>query len=85
MTCIPAEIDYGDVLNEPQMLTFVLLKMNMRAAFERAVANGKRPAIPDYVNTDIKDLIAKCWAHSPDDRPTFAKALDKFIELELYM
>ncbi len=82
MTCIHAEIDFGDVLNEPQMVTFMLLKVDMRAAFERAVSNGKRPSIPEYVNGSIKDLIIRCWANSPDDRPKFSDALDKFIELE---
>ncbi len=67
------------------MVTFVLLKMDMRAAFERAVCNGKRPAIPDYVNAHIKDLIVRCWSHSPDDRPRFENIITKLNEIEQSM
>jgi serine/threonine protein kinase len=32
---------------------------------------GLRPTIPDYIPAAYKQLIEKCWAQNPHDRPTF--------------
>jgi hypothetical protein len=30
-----------------------------------------RPAIPEWVLPEVRELIDECWAHNPDDRPSF--------------
>ena len=34
------------------------------------VLDGKRLSIPASLPITIKELIEKCWAQSPDDRPS---------------
>lgn len=36
------------------------------------VTSGKRLPIPDEVPSKIRDLIKRCWHHSPENRPSFA-------------
>ena len=36
----------------------------------RMVLEGKRMPIPASLPITIKELIEKCWAQSPDDRPS---------------
>lgn len=42
------------------------------------IADGQRPKwpIPDSVPQPIKDLIFKCWAHNPADRPSINRVLE---------
>lgn len=43
------------------------------------IGNGKMAKIPESVNEISKNLIKKCWARVPDDRPSF----DEIVELIL--
>lgn len=36
------------------------------------VINGHRPTVPKDLPKPIKDLVAKCWAQSPEERPSAA-------------
>jgi len=40
------------------------------------VIHGKRPQIPDNIPKDYADIIRKCWAPNPNDRPAFSEILD---------
>lgn len=35
------------------------------------VMNKVRPEFPSTINSNIRDLITKCWDHDPEKRPTF--------------
>eukprot|EP01106_Pelomyxa_sp_JSP_P019121 TRINITY_DN9376_c0_g1_i1.p1 TRINITY_DN9376_c0_g1~~TRINITY_DN9376_c0_g1_i1.p1 ORF type:complete len:190 (-),score=47.14 TRINITY_DN9376_c0_g1_i1:38-568(-) len=37
------------------------------------IVNGKRPAIPARVPTEIQNLISSCWAGDPHARPNFSE------------
>lgn len=39
--------------------------------------SGKRLERPDNVSTDLYNLMLKCWAESPSDRPSFEEILTK--------
>ncbi|KAI9193056.1 kinase-like domain-containing protein, partial [Polychytrium aggregatum] len=39
------------------------------------ICSGKRPKRFDGIPDDIWDLIERCWAQSPSDRPSFAEIL----------
>jgi serine/threonine protein kinase len=41
----------------------------------RQIVDGERPAIPEYVPRNYRDLITKCWSARPSDRPTFAQII----------
>ena len=39
------------------------------------VTNGKRPKIPAYVPEPIMELIKRCWAQDPKERPSFKEVV----------
>lgn len=53
------------------------------ALFARSVQAGERPPIPTDCPWDLRDLMCKCWAREPTERPSFreiAKELEAIIE-----
>jgi len=40
------------------------------------VIHGKRPQMPENLPKEYSELIRKCWAPKPDERPNFSEALD---------
>lgn len=51
----------------------------------RYVIKGKRPQIPHHCPKGYADLITKCWAHNPDERPDMVdvvKAIERLFEAE---
>ncbi|KAM9791336.1 receptor-interacting serine/threonine-protein kinase 1 isoform X2 [Syngnathus typhle] len=47
----------------------------------QCVRNGNRPAmnlIPDQTPEEISNLMVRCWAHNPLQRPTFLEAYHRF-------
>ena len=50
----------------------------------RYVLLKKRPIIPSYINDTYKNLIEKCWNHSPSERPTFERIVS-FLEEKDYL
>lgn len=47
------------------------------------VTRGERPAFTVPCSSDLKQLIEKCWAQNPDERPSFIKIrinLEKIYE-----
>jgi serine/threonine protein kinase len=40
------------------------------------VTRGVRPAMPGTIRPTVRDLITKCWAAEPDQRPSFAEIFD---------
>jgi len=39
------------------------------------VLSGHRPALPDYVDANVKSLLLRCWDADPSKRPSFQKIL----------
>eukprot|EP01121_Diplochlamys_sp_Union-15-3_P003879 TRINITY_DN13822_c0_g1_i1.p1 TRINITY_DN13822_c0_g1~~TRINITY_DN13822_c0_g1_i1.p1 ORF type:complete len:237 (-),score=37.04 TRINITY_DN13822_c0_g1_i1:41-694(-) len=44
-----------------------------RTEFERAVIQGLRPTIPKNCPVVYREMIEKCWAATPNSRPTFTE------------
>jgi serine/threonine protein kinase len=38
-----------------------------------------RPPLPSTLPSYIHSLITRCWAHNPDDRPTFQAILNELL------
>jgi len=55
-------------------------KLESVTAAAKAAYECHRPFIPIECPICVKDLICKCWAQEPEDRPSFAEILD-FLEL----
>jgi serine/threonine protein kinase len=51
----------------PQLTLFNLM---------RNVKKGKRPTVPDWVHPAYKELMTKCWAQNPEERPTFRQIVE---------
>jgi hypothetical protein len=45
----------------------------------RKIVEGKRPSIPRKVPSSLRDLIQKCWAEDPGQRPTWAQIIGRFL------
>jgi serine/threonine protein kinase len=46
------------------------------------IAEGARAPLPDGMKKEVKELISKCWAQSPDDRPSFAQVLEELERMD---
>ena len=46
----------------------------------KRVLSGERPEIPDYVNPLWGELMKRCWAENPDDRPTMKEVVDTILQ-----
>jgi hypothetical protein len=53
-------------------------------ALRELVCDGHRPTIPSNCPHDLKNLMMKCWAHNPEDRPTFKNIRQSLWNLKLY-
>jgi serine/threonine protein kinase len=74
---------YGMVVYEVLTGLEPFAELPNRAAIERKVTRGERPAIPPGVLTQsVVDLIQACWAQDPDGRPTFDEVIDIFMSDE---
>ncbi|KAI9004337.1 hypothetical protein DFJ74DRAFT_713080 [Hyaloraphidium curvatum] len=54
---------------------------NAAAIIYRVAIERKRPSRPDKVPDAVWDLITRCWAHEPEDRPSFAAVRDELEKL----
>jgi len=45
------------------------------------VIHGKRPQMPADIPKDYADIIRKCWAPKPDDRPAFSDVFEMLVPL----
>ncbi|KAG0630068.1 hypothetical protein M758_1G151800 [Ceratodon purpureus] len=73
MTCyeiITGEIPFGTVMGRAR-------------ALPEMICAGHRPVIPDYCPDDLREMMMKCWAHSPEDRPTFKEIRQTLWNLKL--
>lgn len=43
----------------------------------RYVVKGGRPAVPDHCPDSYSSLIARCWAHDPEDRYASSCVIDR--------
>ena len=46
-----------------------------------AVIQNKRPIIPEHVDAGLKDIILRCWAPEPADRPSIGQLLVELVSL----
>jgi len=46
------------------------------------VASGARPNVPLYCLSDYAKMIEDCWAHNPDDRPTFRQIQERLNQMK---
>jgi serine/threonine protein kinase len=44
----------------------------------RKLRSEQFPAIPDEFGSFMQDLIPRCWAHDPQNRPSFQDIFDEF-------
>ena len=44
------------------------------------IIRGKRPEIPSSVSTFTSELITRCWAPEPDDRPSFSEIYQELVD-----
>ncbi|OHT05790.1 hypothetical protein TRFO_26388 [Tritrichomonas foetus] len=47
------------------------------------VCNGVRPDIPSFIPKSFRSLIRQCWAHSPEDRPTFDEIVEHLLKIDM--
>jgi serine/threonine protein kinase len=55
---------------------------NPLAVVKRLSIDGFRPNIPDWVCSEVKELITDCWAQDPLDRPSFEVILERLEEMD---
>jgi serine/threonine protein kinase len=48
-------------------------------AIHKAVRAGRRPPIPNSLPKDLRQLIERCWAQEPKDRPPFDEIIEIFL------
>jgi serine/threonine protein kinase len=48
-----------------------------RQLMMKIVRDKDRPVIPDFVHPDVRALIRDCWAHDPNERPSFCDILSR--------
>ena len=36
-----------------------------------------RPALPNYIDSEVRKLIQRCWHQDPSDRPTFSRIVEE--------
>lgn len=41
------------------------------------VLEGRRPALPDYIDPEVRKLIQICWHQDPSERPTFGRIVEE--------
>ncbi|KAG0562583.1 hypothetical protein KC19_9G157500 [Ceratodon purpureus] len=73
MTCyeiITGEIPFGTVMGRARLLP-------------EMICAGHRPTIPDYCPDGLREMMMKCWAHSPGDRPSFKEIRQTLWNLKL--
>jgi serine/threonine protein kinase len=46
------------------------------------IAESARAPLPDGMKKEVTELISKCWAQSPDDRPSFAQVLEELERMD---
>lgn len=51
---------------------------------EAVCSKGLRPTIPGNCPDELRELMTKCWAHSPEDRPTFKEIREMLWRSKLY-
>jgi activated CDC42 kinase 1 len=52
---------------------------------EKIDQDGERLRQPDHCPRDIYQLMLQCWAHKPQDRPTFEALKDFLVEVRLQL
>ena len=45
------------------------------------VLNGGRPELPEWVTSELKELLERCWHSNPSCRPKFAEIMDTLQKL----
>lgn len=69
---------YGMLLYELLTEKIPWENVNQEVVMRLVMIEGKRPQIPQKTPQQLKDLIEKCWAQNPDERPTFEYIYEQF-------
>ncbi|TPX32874.1 hypothetical protein SmJEL517_g04077 [Synchytrium microbalum] len=64
---------YGILLFEIVTRTPPYEGMNPMHIGIKVLLEGARPALPEYVPTELSELIQQCWTDLPADRPSFSE------------
>ena len=68
---------FGIMLNEmdTKMTPFMDKGGVVRFNALNVVSEHMRPNISDSCHSDLRDIICRCWADKPDDRPSFSQVI----------
>lgn len=69
---------YGMLLYELLTEKIPWENVNQEVVMRLVMIEGKRPQIPSKTPQPLKDLIEKCWAQNPDERPPFDYIYEQF-------
>jgi serine/threonine protein kinase len=58
------------------------LDFGRRRLMKMIVVHKARPAIPDSVGREVRELIGECWEENPARRPSFAEILERLDEMD---
>lgn len=84
--------DDADFSNKPDIFSFSMIlyefytksvpivKGNTKFQVGKNISRGMRPDTSKLEDHPIEDLIEKCWAQDPDDRPDFEEIVSLFID-----
>jgi serine/threonine protein kinase len=46
----------------------------------KGVIEGERPSLPDYVDSEMRELVGRCWHSEPLMRPTFEEIQERMFK-----
>ena len=71
---------YAMILFEMNECVRAYKGLKLNDIFTKVINNQLRPEFTDITPEPMQKLIRKCWAHNPDERPTFDEIFDVFAE-----
>ncbi len=72
---------FGVLLNELFTGEIPFMGLDVPKIRDRAVS-GERPHVPNYrVPADVIKLTARCWHHTPSQRPDFSEVVDEILRI----
>jgi serine/threonine protein kinase len=63
----------------------VIKNGDKKAFIERVAINGERPPMHAHIPRRLQDLICRCWAQNPQDRPSFDEIIESNVLVDITM